>query len=181
MDTFKRRLASKKEYFQLFLVCAFTVHVWAIIDYLQQVPELDLRMNVLQMAGVAAYVLVFALFESLLAFGLLFVVSLMLPARLLKDRILPVGSIFILMVAIPAYLIHLYSIWHIHQLDMKQWVMLWAAVGVLLMGLIIYWMVSNKKVEQAICSGIERLSVLSLVYLTADLAGGLLILFRNLP
>jgi hypothetical protein len=174
-------LASKREYIQLFLVCAFTIHVWAIIDYLQRVPELDLRMNLLQMAGVAAYVLVFALFESLLVFGLLFVASLMLPARLLKGRILPVGSIFILLVAIPAYLIHLYNIWHIEQLDMKQWVILWVAVGVLLMGAMIYWMVRNEKIERAICSGIERLSVLSLVYLTADLAGGLLILFSNLP
>jgi hypothetical protein len=154
--------------------------VWAIIDYLQQVPELELRMNVLQMAGVAAYVLVFALFESLLVFGLLFVASLMLPGQIFKDRILPVGSIFILMVSVPAYLIHLYSIWHIQQLDMKQWVILWAAIGVLLMGSTIYWMLRNEKVERAICSGIERLSVLSLVYLTADLAGGLLILFRNL-
>jgi hypothetical protein len=180
LDTFKRRLALKNEYFQLFLVCAFTIHVWAIIDYLQQVPEMDLRMNVFQMAGVAAYVLVFALFESLLVFGLLFVASLMMPARLLKDRILPVGSIFILMAAIPAYLIHLYSIWHIHQLDLKQWVILWAAVGIVLVGATIYWMVRNKKVEHTIRSGIEKLSVLSLVYLTADLAGGLLILFRNL-
>jgi hypothetical protein len=154
--------------------------VWAIIDYLQRVPELDLRMSLLQMAGVAAYVLVFALFESLLVFCLLFVLSLILPAHLLKDRILPVGSIFIFMVATPAYLIHLYDIWHIEQLDMKQWVILWAAVGFLLMGAMIYWIVRNEKVEYAIRSGIERLSVLSLVYLTADLAGGLLILFRNL-
>jgi hypothetical protein len=181
LGTFKRRLASKKEYFQLFLVCAFTVHVWAIIDFLQQVPELNLRMSIFQMAGVAAYVLVFALFESLLVFGLLFVASLMMPTRLLNDRILPLGSIFILMTAIPAYLIHLYSIWHIHQLDLKQWVILWAGVGIVLMGATIYWMVRNKKVEHTICSGIEKISVLSLVYLTADLAGGLLILFKNLP
>lgn len=143
-------------------------------------PELNLRMSIFQMAGVAAYVLIFALFESLLVFGLLLGATLMLPSRIFKDRILLVGSIFIFIASIATYLIHLYSIWHISQFDRKQWVILWAVIAILLMGSIIYWMAHNEKVEQRIRSGIERLSVLSLVYLTADLVGGLLILFRNL-
>jgi len=96
MGIFRDKWSAKSEYLQLFLVCAFPIHVWAYINLFNDMPAMVLEMGVWRILGVTAYVLVFALLESLLVFGLILLVSFILPERLFGVKFVHVGAIFIL-------------------------------------------------------------------------------------
>lgn len=180
MDIFKRRLASKSEYFQLFLICAFPIHVWAILNLLYSAPAMALQMNVIQLLSVVAYVGAYALFESLLLFALLFLGSVLLPERFFRAKLIPIGAILVFFVSLSAMLIHLYTSWRIAVIRFPYWVGLWVAFGLAAAALMAGWVSRNRGLEGAIRSGVERLALLSLVYLSIDLLGVVVILARNL-
>jgi hypothetical protein len=179
MSILKRRFASKEEYFHLFLVCAFPVHVWAIINLLNSAPSLILEMNSFQIMSVAAYVLVFALFESILLFISLVLVSLLLPAKYLAEKLLPVGTMIVLVASLSVILIHLYENWEPESIEFAQWAIVWIMLGTAAILLSAVWMQRNRRLLDVFRASAERVSILSLVYLTADVLGLFLILIRN--
>jgi hypothetical protein len=179
MSILSRSYASKREYLRLFLVCAFPVHVWAIINLLNSVPSLILEMNALQLMSVASYVFVFALFESFLVFIALILASLLLPAEYFTARLLPVGAMIVLTASISVILIHLYDTWQLESIEFSLWAITWIILGLVAIAFSAAWMGRNHRLLDAFRSGAERVSILSVVYISADLLGLFLILIRN--
>lgn len=180
MDIFRRRLAARRDYFQLFLVTLFPIHVWSIVIFFKRMPELTLRMTLPDIMGVAAYVQTFALLESLLAFAVLFVISLLLPARFVSGRLVPMGTVLILLTTIAAVLVHLYGVLKIDGIEFGPWVASWSMGAVVLSGWSARWIDRNETVCRTVTSVAERLAVLSMLYLVVDVCGAFLIVFRNL-
>lgn len=180
MAIFSSRLAPKKTYFQLFLVCMLPVHIWAIIIFFRRLDSLTLFMNVAQMISIASYVLVYALLESLFIFALLFAGSLLLPRRVSPARKLALGTVIALVASAAAALIHLDAIWKVTWLDQRQWTWLWVGVSVLLIALISLAVFKSERLESWFNALVERLSLLSMVYLAADILGLMVILYRQL-
>jgi hypothetical protein len=137
-------------------------------------------MNAIQLVSVIAYVFVFALFESLIVFGLLFLISLIMPPRLSDTQLLPVGTLIILLASISVVLIHLYEVWEFESIKFGQWAALWVGLGLAGIALTIIWMKGNQRVESVIRSAVERVALLSLVYVSLDGLGLFVILIRNL-
>lgn len=180
LDIFRNKWLAKADYFKLFLVCSFPVHVWAYINLLNDMPAIQLEMGVWRILGVAAYVLGFALIESLFIFGLIFLVSIILPERLFGLKLVQVGSIFVLTTAIAALFIHFYGQWEIESFSFAAWIALWAMIGLSTFIVAVYWLNRNQQVRGIFQSGIERLAVLSLVYISLDILGLFVIIIRNL-
>jgi hypothetical protein len=180
MDTINHRLASKDEYFRLFLVCAFPVHVWAIVTLLKWASVFMIHMNAYQIVSVTAYVLFFALLETLVVFGIFFFLSLVLPPKFLRPHIVSAGAIGILLASITAALIHLYEVWDFERINFHLWAGMWVSLGLVAAISLIFWLKRDQRVDSVIRSSVERLSLLSLIYLILDLLGGLVILMRNI-
>jgi len=180
MDTFRNKWSAKSEYFRLFLVCAFPVHVWAYINLLNDMPSMVLEMGVWRILGVAAYVQVFALLESLFVFGLLLLISFILPERLFGVKFVHIGAIFILTSSICFLFIHLYSQWDIKSLSFEYWLALCVLIGLSLFFIAVYWLTGNQRAQKLFQSGIESLAVLSLVYISLDMLGVVVIIIRNI-
>lgn len=180
MDTFRNKWSTKSEYFRLFLVCAFPVHFWAYINLLNDMPSMVLEMGVWRIMGVAAYVLVFALLESIFVFGLLLLISFVLPERLFGVKFVHVGTIFILTSSFCFLFIHLYSQWEIKSLSFEYWLALWVLIGLSVFLIAVYWLTVNQRVQKLFQSGIESLAVLSLAYISLDMVGLLVIIIRNI-
>jgi hypothetical protein len=171
---------SRREYFQLFLVTLFPIHAWAILDFLKRVPELALRMAAPEVAGVAAYVLAFALLESLLAFGVLLAASRLLPARFFARHLVPVGSVVVLLAAAAAAMIHYYGVLEVPGIGFGAWTALWV-IGAAGLAVAARRLIGkSERLEKAGLAVAERLAVLSAVYLVIDVGGVFLIAFRNL-
>ena len=60
MATFRDRLPSRHYALLLFAICAFPVHVWYIVNLLRELPARMYDLNVWDLVGMSAYVLVFA-------------------------------------------------------------------------------------------------------------------------
>ena len=180
LDIFRKKWSAKADYFKLFLVCSFPVHIWAYINLLNDMPAIQLEMGAWRILGVAAYVLGFALIESLFIFGLIFLVSLILPESLFGLQLVQVGSIFVLTTSIAALLIHYYGQWKIESFSFTAWIALWTMIGTSIFIVAVYWLNRNQQVQGIFQSGIERLAVLSLVYISLDILGLSVIIIRNL-
>lgn len=179
MGIFKRG-RSKSEYFQLFLIGAFPVHVWSIVNLLHTFPSLLLEMNTLQMISVLAYVLAYVLFECLFVFALLLLVTWFFPPQISSSTLISVSAVLIFFASIAVTLIHLYGIWKITAVKFDSWVILWTAAGVIASGLVIFLVAQKPKVEKPILSIVERLSLLSILYVSLDLLGVAIVIIRNL-
>jgi hypothetical protein len=177
---FNGKLASKNEYFQLFLVCLLPIHVWAIINLMKRASSLVLSVNSLEIFGVVAYVLLFALFESLIAFAVLFTLSLILPARIFSSRLIPVGTILVLLASVSAVFIHLYDAWEIENIEFDLWAGMWSFVGLVATAPSVYLIRRDKRIGAAIQGVVDRLSVLSMIYLLFDIFGLAAVIIRNI-
>jgi hypothetical protein len=174
------RLFSKADVFKLFLVSAFPVHVWAILTLFKWSSSLTLSLSVLEIVSVTAYVLVFALLESLVIFIPLFLLAYLFFSGVTGAHPISNGAAIILPVSISAAAIHLYRFLEIKAVDFPQWASLWAAGALAAVAFFIYWLRNNDKVDRALRSLVDRLAVLSLIYLLLDLISGFVVLLRNL-
>jgi len=164
----------------LFLIGAFPVHIWAIVNLLHTFPSLLLEMKTLELISILAYVLTFALFESLFVFALLFLVTWFFPRRIPASTLLVVSAILVFFGSTGVTLVHLYKIWKITAFKFESWVILWAVVGVVASSLVIFIVAKKPMVEKPILSIVERLSLLSILYLSLDLVGAVIVVIRNL-
>ena len=173
------RPAVRDEYTRLFLVVVFPIHIWALINLLDVVPAVVLHLSVFQLIGLAAYILVFALFESLVVFSLLFLASLAIPPRFYASQLVPVGMIWIFCLSLAAAVIHLHEKL---KLDVKlaYWAVLWIFIALAVAGWGTAWAVRSPHLRSWIASVVERLSLLSWFYLGLDGIALVVVLGRNL-
>jgi hypothetical protein len=138
---------------------------------------LMLRHSLWDLFGILSYRLVFAAFESLLVLFILVLLCVILPARWLRDRFAAEGSMIALLT----------SLWIVaFQLGsgiFRRW-SLWpflVALGYVAVISVLYALIAqNERIEKAIVSFIERLTIFSYVYLFLTAIGLLVVVFRNL-
>lgn len=178
MGTFKKRLPSKRDAFLLFAACVFPVHVWSILNVLREVPAWVLRLSVWELAGVIAYTQVLALVESLTVSLALLVLSVVLPAGLFRNRLVAQGSMLVLVTSCWAIVAHynddVIRLWGAR--DFLLWLVFYV-VSITIFYILIY---RSAKIERAIRSVVERLAVLSGLYVALDLLCILIVVLRNL-
>lgn len=179
-DHLRAKLSHKREYFGLFLLCLLPVNLWELLVFFYRLSSMRLIMNAWEIAGVIAYLFAFALFEALFVFGLLFIVSLLLPERMIATRLIPIGAVLIILASLAVSLIHLHDPWDVKFITLKRWEMLCTGSALILAGGFIFWIQRNERVAGAIRALAERLEVLSGFYLGLDLLGLGVVLVRNL-
>ena len=173
------KLPARSEYIKLFLMCSFPIHVWAYIDLMNVMPSMFLQMSDWRMLGVISYVLDFALLESIFIFVILFLASLLAPGGLFDLKIVHIDALFVFAASISAIFIHLYHQWDIKWMGFTNWVVTWILIGLLLFILAIIGFRRMPRMQRLFQAGIDRLAVLSTVYISLDLLGVFVILARN--
>ncbi len=180
LGIFKYKWSAKAEYFKLFLVCSIPIHIWAYINLFNDIPAMQLQMSIWRILSVASYVLAFALFESLLIFGLIFLICLLLPERLFGVKLIHLVAIIVITVSILISFIHLYDYWEIDSLSFADWIVSWVLFGLFVTITLLFFLTRYKRVQKGFQSVIDRLAVLSLVYISLDILGLFVITVRNL-
>jgi len=141
---------------------------------------MQLQMSIWRILSVASYVLAFALFESLLIFGLIFLICLLLPERLFGVKLIHLVAIIVITVSILISFIHLYDYWEIDSLSFADWIVSWVLFGLFITITLLFFLTRYKRVQKGFQSVIDRLAVLSLVYISLDILGLFVITVRNL-
>ncbi len=181
----------RKDLWTLFLMAAFPTHVWTIILVLSDVQWVTERTNAWDAIGVGAYGLSIALIESLFVFvvaiGLGFLISRHWSSAtrlgLLTALIFVVSMwaiieqlYFSLALQLPGgfmnFLIHSgHPLWYLYGLSLFL-----VGITVLPICYIILWSERARKLLSGI---IERLSLLTTLYLLLDIAAIIIVVIRN--
>jgi len=164
------RIPSPTELFLAFSVCIFCVYSWAIVSILEKLPSWLLFLSNLEIVSMCAYAQVFAFLESLCALGSLLILSLLIPARLLRVKFTAhAGAIISLTTLLSA------------GLYLKpEYITLWGILYVLLLWGMYVLIQQKKTVENFILSFVQRVSTLAYIYLALTVASVGIVVVRNL-
>ena len=176
------RLPTRQETFQIFAVIIFTVHVWSILNFLYIVSALIARLTSAEFLGVLSYVLVFALFESIVVLAVLLLLAFVLPRRWLRKKIVARGSLIVIISAIWMIPVH-YSesiIPLFFNSAFKRGIFWFLVFGVYAFTVWDLALILDRhpKVLRSFLAFVDRLGVVSWMYLLADFAGLLVIIYR---
>jgi len=183
---------SRSNLWALFLLCAFPLHVWAMIFAFRDISWVYARTVVWDAIGVLSYGMVFALVESVwlsvAVFFLGFLISLKWNSEL---RVATLGAV-IFLVSLIAMLVQFYGAlgWSISD-SVISFFVLFAHPGrtVYLVLLIIlspivagtiYLVLGTGKGAQVLKDAIEKISLLMMVYLVLDLVALVVVIIRNI-
>lgn len=185
----------RKELFQVFLIIAFPIHTWSILQVLSNFEWVAERTTVWDAVGFTAYALSFALFESILFLVLLSPVYLLLRKNNKADIVLAViGSVFMI-VAIWEMIYQINSnnsnfiettidqIVSRYKLQYRYKAGLILSVAVFIttsIGLPTFLIVKYDKLKSILIDLYERIELLSYFYLALDLLSIVIVVNRNL-
>lgn len=188
---------SLKRILQIFLACAFPIHVWSLLMVLQDVAWIADRTQVIDAFSYAAYSLLFALVESMVVFLILMILSPLAYSYWKKDEMAAamISLYYVVVLWAVALQIYYYYKEKIPELDdvivnkffiggalITQW-MLMIVLFLLVIASVILPVVMLQRWHRfapAMNEFISRVTVLTSFYLVFDLFGICLILIRNL-
>lgn len=181
-ESLSQRLPPREQARLLFFAIVFPVNFWALLVFLQELPAYILRLNVWDITGILAYILTIALADSLILFMLVAVILFFLPAFLRRLHYAAAGTSI-------AYLTVLWLILIQYQekigvrlpiIQQRWFIWVWLAGLLACVSVVLYLLNHFEKLEQFLRSFLDRLSLLSTVYLFLNLAGLLVVIGRNL-
>lgn len=176
----------------LFLTTAFPIHLWTIILVLRDFSWVAERTNAWDAVGVAAYGMLFAFIECVFVFAIVVLVGFVLPKQWGEKKRIAFLSLLVFLVALWAIVGQLYFLWNLNlppALTMflagsahpLRW--LYAGLFVLVSLTVVvpvYIFIRSEKVSSSIYNIVDRIAVLSAIYLVFDGIGLVIILIRNL-
>ncbi|MEW5869869.1 MAG: hypothetical protein AB1894_11380 [Chloroflexota bacterium] len=176
------RLPASEDLRLVFGWCAFLIHAWALFNLLDVLPSWILRLGIYELAGTIAYPLAFALLESLLVWAIVTLAAVLLPANWLKVNFAVQASLLVLITALWSVVIHInYEAF----LQYRKYFVAFASIYLLTL-LLPHLLIQRyskakrgKKFMAAMRSVLQRIEVLSFLYIFFDILGVLIILIRN--
>jgi len=177
---------------QLFLVCAFPIHIWAILMAFRDFSWVAERTRTWDGIGLLAYALIYSLMETVGIFLVVLLVGLFTPKRWEANRRVAFLGCLFLVVAVWGILGQLYSyfgepvpepVFHFLVRSGHPVRVMW---GVLLplvalsVGLPAIAIAGRDKVMDGVIGFFERISILSSFYMVLDVASIIIILIRSM-
>jgi len=188
---FFTRAFTRKGLFQLFMVCAFPIHVWAIIMAFRDFSWVAERTNTWDAVGLFSYAVVFALVETLGVFLIMFLIGLFMPNGWdAEKRLALLGTLF-LTLAVWAVLGQVYSM---NGYSLPQWIVdflvrsshpfrfIWGGVFLsvgISVAVPVIFILRLEKGKKAVIEIFDRITMLSSLYILFDIAGIVVLVMRN--
>ena len=163
---------------RVFAVCVLPVYSWSILHVLRELPAWILYMTTWDLSGVIAYILAFALFESLLVLLCAIVLAYILPGRFFRKRFVANSTLLILLTSGWAIAAHFndqaISLWGPRDF------LFWFGIYIASIGFFYVMLLRYKPIERAMNALADRLTVLLYLYTPLSILGVIILLVRNL-
>ena len=173
-------------------MCAFPLHLWALILIFRDVSWVAERTDMWDAIGVASYGLVFAFIESVIFFAAITLLGLLVPTTWQENRRVALLSVLALLTTLWAIDGQAYFIWGSYLPEqILRYIaasehplrLLYAAILAMVVPTIIipvYFVLKSDRFSNLVQGLIERLSLLTVFYLFFDLLGLIVIIVRNI-
>jgi hypothetical protein len=183
---------SRRGLWTLFLACAFSIHVWAIILIFNDVEWIAKRSNFWDSIGVASYGLVFVFMESFLLFLAAALLGFLVSTKWSGERRVALMSTLATILTLWAMMGQLY--FFMNAPFPESWITFFASLGrplrflyaaafavVLPTVAVPTWLILKfEKPLKFVTAALEKISLLTSLYLFFDLIGLVVLVFRNL-
>jgi hypothetical protein len=183
---------SRKNTLTLFLVIAFPINFWAIIIWFRNIGSVAEENGLWDAVGVGAYLLSYALLESALIFLAILLLSLLLPKKWGQEKSLAQVSVLYLMLTIGLILEQSRALvefpregflWRsvnfiINRLSSSPVILVVIAAALTITFLVVIH--RSQQVRSVVIASMEKVALLSAIYLILDLAAIILVIIRNL-
>ena len=180
----RSRFPSRQDTFLVLAVTTAPIYLWALLNFLREVPGYILRADLSFILAVLSYTLASCLIESLTITGMVVLLAVILPRRLLLDRFVPQAMILVLIPAFWVIPIH-------YQSRIAGGLGLPAQMYI---ALVVVWLITfiialvdlsiiirrRPKVEAGFLDVADRLTVLAWVFIVAGIISLGNVMVRNL-
>ncbi|MEJ2485906.1 MAG: hypothetical protein P8Y68_09245 [Anaerolineales bacterium] len=182
----------RSDWFKLFLVCAFPLHLWTILMVFRDVNWVAERTTSWDAVGFSGYALFYTLIESLLLFGFIALLGFIIPKNwniTLRFVVLSLVAFILAGWSIMEQLILIvFWGWLRHLADTLTFLFTspWSAyvifAGLIVISVTVPLLLLRKHpgLQEKVYSVLERLTLLSGLYLFIDVIGMIIILIRNI-
>jgi hypothetical protein len=182
---------TRSDWFRLFLICAFPLHLWTLLMLFRDINWVAERTSMWDAIGFSGYALLYALLESILLTGFVALLSLMLPRgwnKILRMLVLSLTAFVLSGWSIVEQLILIVFYGRLRHFGIANpwlanrwaWGSIFVVVIVLSMAVPILMMRGNSKLQEKINAFLDRLTILSGLYLFLDVVGIVIIIIRNI-
>ncbi len=183
---------SRQGLLAVFLICAFPLHFWTWILAIRDMSWAVVRTNLWDAVGIVAYSLVYALFETIILFCVVALAGLITPPGWNVDRRIALLSLLFLLASVWAMIAQLFFLWNVtlpigvllllarsaHPLRMLYAAALLVVTPSILLPVFLF--LKTGKAVAWMKDIIERLTLLSTIYLLFDFIGLIVVVVRNL-
>jgi hypothetical protein len=177
VSLFVNRFPNRGDVIAVLGVAVFLCHTWTIIGFLNKLSSFILYFSPGTIAGVFAYMMAFALLESLAVTGFLVLLSVLLPSQWLKEGFSIKGFI-VLVVAATASILFQKTL---SERFPSMWVLLASSVvPLLLIALLFVAVRSMPKVKNLFLNVQDRILIMLFIYVPIGVLSLMVVLYRNL-
>jgi hypothetical protein len=188
---FIQRYFNKGDVLKLFLVCSFPIHVWAIFMFLRDFDWITERTNAWDAVGVGSYALMLALIESLVVFLVIFGFSFLIHKTWSPETRLATMSTLIFVVSMWAIFTQAFfllggilpePIFTFLVNSGHPFRYLYGTIGGFVIVSVVapvILMLRSEKLVMGTLALIERIILLSGLYLFLDVVGIVIVIIRN--
>lgn len=182
---------TKQGLWSLFLMCVFPQHLWTLILAFRDISWLISRTNLWDAIGNASYAMIYAFFESLVVFFVFALLGLFTPKQWDGNRRVAFMTLLLFVAVIWAMIAQLLYLWNIwlpfpvmqfiantgRPLLMLYLISLAIVIPTVTLPILVF--LRSKKALPSLLDIMDRLSLLSTLYLFLDLLGLVIVVIRN--
>jgi hypothetical protein len=182
LNALKARLPTYRQSLPVFSTIIFIEFTWSLYRLFNQLPSWLFYMNLGEVLVLVAYVLVYALAESLLILVFLLVIAFLLPEKVFRRYFIPQGTLIALVIGAAAiYFQNNFSL--LADLDSARgWLAVGIALAVLLLLLLGSALIFNRfKLPGRLITRLgEQMTIFFYIYAPISLLSLTIVLFRNI-
>ena len=180
LNFFRKRLPERNEFYAVLGVVVFVVHSWSVRGFLHEVPSFIHYFRVSQILAIFAYMMGFALLESLLVTSGLGLLSLLMPAGWFKNGFVYKSFITVLLGRIAMlWLENTVMSWN-NKFPPVELLLTFAGITVGAWVVLLLLLHYLKPLQKALLFIADRIGVMAYLYVPLGILGLFVVLVRNL-
>jgi hypothetical protein len=181
LSLIKRYFPTWQQVFPVFLTILFPVTFWSVLNFSRELPSYLMRMKIWEIVGVFAYTQVFAFLESSLLLLSLIIIAELLPYPLFLKHFTTQAALISILATLWIIPLHYKTqILTIFPKFENSWASgIWLGIFVALVVGLSFLLSRYKRLERAFDTFIDKLTVVSSLYLIVDISSLLIVLIRN--
>ena len=175
----KSRLPASSAIFPVFAVISFLVYGWTLVIFFWKIPSWLMFLTLDEIFANLAYALAAALLESLVILGLFLLVSILLPAAMMKDVFVTRGTVAAL-IGLGSIMLYMYRFSEVGYSFLDD-LLLWTLSSLALTLLLTFLAPRLNFIVRLAAWISDRVTVFVYLFLPISLISLLVVIYRNLP